>query len=99
MIRYSSPALSSTLAEYMELSDLWESCSPCVGFCVSLGDKFFSTGVQEVDAVIQPHLSSMVGRAVVPRVLPAYSILYWFTLQVCSLKLNCLAMVYFHNCL
>lgn len=83
MIEFTLPALSMTLTEYMELTEQWESCSSCVGFCVSLGEEFFSSGVKEVDTEIMPNISSQAGPNVIPRVLPSYSILYWFARQVC----------------
>lgn len=82
MIQFSSPALKLSLSDYMELAELWENCSTCVGFCVSLGQQFFTSGVKEVDDTILPHLSSLAGDNIIPRVLPSYSILYWFSSQV-----------------
>lgn len=83
MIEFSSPPLSLSLTEYMELAELWDGCCPCAGFCVSLGEKFFTSGVQEVDKEILPKLSAKAAAGVVPRVLPSYSILFWFSHQVC----------------
>ena len=40
MVEFSSPPLSMTLTKYMELAELWEGCSPCAQFCVSLGESF-----------------------------------------------------------
>lgn len=82
MIKFASPPLSLSLSEYMELSDQWESCSPCTGFCVALGKEFFSTGIQQVDEEILPTLRAKASADVLPRVLPTYSILYWFSSQV-----------------
>lgn len=53
-----------------------------LGFCVSLGNIFFSTGMGEVDENILPHLSELAGSEVMPRVLPSYSMLYWFATKV-----------------
>ena len=82
MIEFTLPALSMTFTEYMELTEQWESCSSCVGFCVSLGEEFFSSGVKEVHTEIMPKMSSQAGPNVIPRVLPLYSILYWFACHV-----------------
>ena len=84
MMEFSPPALSLGLTDYMELAETWEGCTTCVGFCVSLGQKFFSSGIKEVDKTILPHLTALAGSDVHPRVLPSYSTLYWFSLQVRS---------------
>ena len=80
MIEFLSPPLSFSLTE---LAELWEGCTSCAGFAVSLGKRFFSSGIQEVDTEILPKLSSAAAVGVIPRVLPSYSILYWFSKQVC----------------
>ena len=41
MIEFHSPALSLSLTGYMEMAELWEQCSSCAGFAVSLGERFF----------------------------------------------------------
>ena len=82
MIKFSLPALSLSLSDYMVLVELWENCTSCVGFCVSLGDLFFTNGIKEIDEIILPHLTTQAGVDVIPRVLPSYAILHWFTVQV-----------------
>jgi len=84
MVEFSQPALGLGLSEFVDLAEMWEGCNSCVGFCVSLGHKFFSSGIKEVDQTVLPHLSALAGSDVIPRVLPSYSILYWFSLQVRS---------------
>ena len=82
MIEFASPPIALTITQYMELVELWEKSSSCVGFANSLGDKFFLEGVNTVHTEIIPKLSMLAGPGVIPRVLPLYSILYWFSLQV-----------------
>ena len=82
MIEFASPPVSLTLTGYMELAEKWEACSPCAGFCISVGERFFQSGYKEVDSKVLPTLESN-STGVTPRVLPAYSILYWFSLEVC----------------
>ena len=84
MIEFHSPALSLSLTGYMELAELWEQCSSCAGFAVSLGERFFSHGIREVDTEILPKFSAEAANGVIPRVLPSYSILFWFSRQVCG---------------
>ena len=83
MIEFFSPPISLNLSGYMELAEMWEACSPCAGFCVSLGERFFSLGYREVDANVLPALEAKASDGVIPRVLPSYAILYWFSLEVC----------------
>ncbi len=83
MINFCLPPISLSLSKYMEVVRMWDECSSCIGFCVSLGNTFISTGRKEVDDHILPALSEQAESNVSPRVLPSYAILYWFTLQVC----------------
>ena len=99
MIEFSSPPISLTLAGYMELGQMWEECSPCAGFCVALGERFFSSGYKEVDLKVLPRLKAKAPDGVTPRVLLAYSMLYWFSLEVCltlSSKLIIVNVWYVH---
>ncbi len=57
MIRFSSPALSLTLSDYIKLAESWERCSACVGFCIALGERLFTTGLMDVDNTILPYLN------------------------------------------
>ena len=88
MIEFSSPPIALNLSGYMELAEKWEACSPCAGFCVAAGEKFFSSGYREVDTKVLPALEAKASSGVIPRVLPSYSILYWFSLQVCYTLLH-----------
>lgn len=66
----------------MELVDLLHSCSSCAGFCISLGEKFFLEGINEVDNEILPKLREKAGDGIMSRVLLSYAILYWFCSKV-----------------
>ncbi len=88
MIQFSDPPLGMTISQYMELVNLWTACSSCVGFSISLGKFFFAHGVEEVDTVILPAFADSVEGSASPRVLPSYSILYWFASQVGFLAYN-----------
>ena len=89
MIEFYPPSLSFTLSDYMELTDLWESCSSCVGFCISLGDQLFSSGIEEIDNLIRPTLLAKAGSEVISRVIPSYSILYWYCSRVSNYMQPC----------
>ena len=81
MISFADPPLGMHLSDYMELVQLWTGCSPCVGFCISLGSTFFTEGVKEVDNDIIPELTAHAS-SVLQRVISTYSILYWFATKV-----------------
>ena len=66
MMEFSPPALSLGLTDYMELAETWEGCTTCVGLCVSLGQKFFSSGIKKVDKTVLPHLTALAGSDVHP---------------------------------
>lgn len=88
MIEFANPPVGMTIAEYMQLVELWTACSTCIGFCISLGKRFFNEGVEEVDSNILPSIASSASEEISPRVIPSYAILFWFALQVsCSLIL------------
>ncbi len=84
MIEFSEPPVQLTLSDYMKLVDLWKTAGSCAGFCIRLGKLFFTEGVLEVDNEILPLLSNSIDNSntLSPRVLPSYSILYWFAKKV-----------------
>jgi len=88
MIQFAGPSLSFTLSDYMEIVELWESCSSCAGFCVSLGQKFFSKGIEEIDSAIMPMLATK-SEEIISRVIPSYAILFWYCKEVGKL-LHCI---------
>jgi len=85
MIQFDAPSISFTLSDYMEIVDLWENCSSCVGFCVLLGQKFFSVRTEEIDDSILPMLTKS-SDGLIARVLPSYAILYWYCKQVSNVS-------------
>ena len=88
MVEFMDPPLQITLAKYMEIVELCKACGSCAGFCVSLGKAFFHEGVEDVDERILPEFAASVAGHVSPRVLPSYSVLYWFANQV-GHHINC----------
>lgn len=81
MLEFAEPPLTIQLDEYMELARLWKGCSPCVGFCISLGSKFFNEGYKDVK-IFTDQISPEAQDGISPRVLPAYAMVYWFARQV-----------------
>ena len=69
------------MMEYAKLPDLMKKCSSSVGFVVSLGAKFIIEGITQIDNEILPEIQKVASR-VLPRVIPSYCILLWFTQEV-----------------
>ena len=73
------------MKSYSELPGLLNRATSAVGMLISLGEAFaFSTrGISEMDANIVPrHRKFLEGLGVIPRVLPSYALLFWFTMEV-----------------
>ena len=52
---------------------------------LSLGEEFSTRGINEMDGNIVPKLRALLGPVgIIPRVLPSYALLFWFTLEVCN---------------
>jgi hypothetical protein len=83
MIPFQLPQLSMSLAQYMEIVQARKEISSSIGFLISLGNKCFKSGTKEVDETIAPLLHNC-SSSVNPRVIPSYSKLMWFTIQVSS---------------
>lgn len=86
MIEFLEPPLNMELTKYMQLAQLWKSCSSCAGYCTSLGSKFFNSGHKDVNNILVNQISSKAPEGISPRVLPAYAIVYWFAREVCKHK-------------
>ena len=82
MIQFQDPPVGMPISQYMELVKIWKACSSCTGFCIKLGQLFFTEGVKNVDEAILPLFTTSAAKSISPRVLPSYAILYWFSLQV-----------------
>ena len=83
MIEFSESPIRLSLSDYMKLVELWKKAGSCASFSIRLRNLFFTEGVNEVDNTIIPLLSNIKdSNTLSPRVLPSYSILYWFALKV-----------------
>lgn len=82
LIEFKDPPILMTTAQHMNVVELWEKCSSCIGLCIELGDRFFNVGVHEVDDTLTPLLKSRADSGISPRVIPSYAILLWFAQQV-----------------
>lgn len=86
MINFRAPQIQMTLSNYMEIVNLQKVAGSCVGFFITLGEEFFTSGISEVDNDLLPMMTGKVGSDVNPRVIPSYAMLLWFTLKVRHLQ-------------
>lgn len=82
MIEFATPQLSTTVADYTKLPELMKDATSCIGFSISLGERFLTSGITDIDTVIFPKLRGLLPQGVWPRVVPGYATLLWFTEQV-----------------
>lgn len=81
-----------TVGGFIDLADDWDKSSSAASWCVNIGCKFFSDGVNDVDLSIRPNILSLASQRIPNRVITSYSILYWFALEVCIIIL-CLQLL------
>jgi hypothetical protein len=72
------------MSNYKQLSHLLKKSSGCIGEMIGLGKKFLEIGTTELDENILPTIRELIDTSVVPRVLPSYGILLWFTKEVAN---------------
>lgn len=82
MIPFKTPQLSMTLAQYMEVVQLQSKAGSCIAFLIGLGGNFFTSGIIEVDNILIPMLLKAAPSNVTLRVIPSYSMLLWFTIEI-----------------
>ena len=78
---HGKPAQNSVLG-FARLHQLMPEASGAIGDVIALGHRFFAEGIAELDEVILPQLRCQLPAAVLPRVIPAYGTLLWFTKEV-----------------
>lgn len=86
---HGKPARNSVLG-FARLHQLMPAASSAIGEVIALGDKFFTEGMAELDEVILPQLHHQLPPTVLPRVIPAYATLVWFTKEVSSIVISLL---------
>lgn len=70
------------MLEYAKLPALIENSSRAVGLIISLEARFIEKGIAQMDSDLLSKLWSLLDECEIPRVLPSYAILLWFTLEV-----------------
>ncbi len=81
-MEFTGPCLDISMTSYSELPKLLKQSTSAVGSFIAIGKAFVERGSIEMDSVILPKLRDMLHSAVIPRVLPSYAILFWFTMEV-----------------
>ena len=76
------------MMEYAKLPALIEKSSSAVGFIISLGARFIEEGIAGMDGDLLPKLRRLLDGRAIPRVLPSYAIMLWFTFEVSKCILN-----------
>ena len=82
LLEFMGPALDIPMTQYAELPELLQASSSAIGGMIGLGRKFVESGIREMDSELLPELRNLIGENIIPRVLPSYSILLWFTMEV-----------------
>lgn len=71
MIEFTLPQLSmSSVTEYSQFPELMSAATSAIGFTISLGQKFVTSGISDIDTVIFPKLRALLPEGVWPRVVP-----------------------------
>lgn len=63
-------------------TEIMKQASSGVGTIISLGKAFTEQGIREINQDLIPFVKEALGDAILPRVVPSYAMLLWFTLQV-----------------
>ena len=82
LIEFGHPCLDLSMVEYAGLPPLLKRVSGAVGHIIRLGKRFVEQGIDEMEGVIKPELINLLGHQAIPRVIPSYAILMWFTFEV-----------------
>ena len=82
LIEFPPPCLDISMTSYAQLPDLIARSGSAVGSIIGLGKKFFEVGIGEVDSFVLLKVRGLLNSSIVPRVLPSYAVLIWFTLKV-----------------
>lgn len=70
------------MTDYQKFPMLLKESAKAVGAVIGMGKKFVTLGVKEIDNKLVPMLRDLIGKNTIPRVLPSYSMLLWFTIEV-----------------
>ena len=67
---------------FSRLHELMVTASAAIGEVIEIGSRFFTEGMMQLDESILPELRTKLPGEVLPRVIPAYGTLLWFTKEV-----------------
>ncbi len=82
MIEFSQPRLDVSSPEFTQLPSLLKEASRAMGMVISLRKKLLDVGIKDTHEHLLPKLREAVGKDTMPRVIPSYTLLMWFTIEV-----------------
>lgn len=82
LIEFFQPHLDASIEEYALLPALMRRGSAAVGAVLRLGKLFIESGIADINQYFVPVVKNALGGDALPRVVPSYALLLWFTLQV-----------------
>ena len=86
LIIFSLPEIGTTISNkyWKELMGYWEKTSLVIGYLISLEKMLKDKGFSEIEDKLVARVEQLLP-GVIPRVIPGYAMLLWFTSKVCSL--------------
>ena len=82
LIEFKCPHIQCDIERYAMTTEIMKQASSGVGTIISLGKAFTEQGIREINQDLIPFVKEALGDAILPRVVPSYAMLLWFTLQV-----------------
>ena len=70
------------MLDFVRLNLLMPDASDSIGCLIALGPRFYNEGMAQINERILPHLEAVWSPNILPRVLPGYATLLWFTEEV-----------------
>ena len=71
-----------SVSDYLEIVESQKEASRSIGIAVKLGNEFFDSGIKDINGSLLPLLKEKADVNVIPRVLPSYAIMLWFSIKV-----------------
>ena len=81
LIEFLQPHLDVSIEDYAELPAIMEKASSAVGLLVQCGKNFLENGIHVIQNDYVPIVKEALGGHALPRVVPSYAMLLWFTTE------------------
>ena len=82
LVEFKYPHIQCDIEHYAMTTEIMKQASSGVGAIISLGKAFTERGIKEINQELIPVVKKALGDDILPRVVPSYAMLLWFTLQV-----------------